>query len=209
MKNYELDYDRKLKIRTIGIREWKDEVHYNRCEPTPFHALDTLFSFYTPPQNSQVVDFGCGRGRVAFYIHNRFDFDVTGIEANDTTFDELLINQRAYQLAFKDKENPIRFEYGLAENYDVQKEDNLFYFFNPFSLTIFKQVIYKIKKSFIEKPRPIDIVIYYPIPAYVRYMSHTKFKLINKIKVPQKKDKLSKFRVYRLLPTETTQENNK
>ena len=39
-------------------------------------------------KSDSVVDFGCGRGRVAFYIHNRFHVPVTGIEANDKTYEE-------------------------------------------------------------------------------------------------------------------------
>ena len=35
--------DKKLGIRTVGIREWNDNnVQYNRYEPTPYKALAKL-----------------------------------------------------------------------------------------------------------------------------------------------------------------------
>ena len=40
-------------------------------------------------RNDKFVDFGCGLGRVAFYVHNRFDIDVTGIEGNYDVYKEL------------------------------------------------------------------------------------------------------------------------
>ncbi|HZJ87013.1 MAG TPA: SAM-dependent methyltransferase [Erysipelothrix sp.] len=202
MKQLELDYDKKLKIRSIGIREWKDELHYNRCEPTPYIALDTLFKHYTPLKDAQLVDFGCGRGRVAFYIHERFDIDTTGVEAGDDTFDELLINHHAYQAHFKDKQEVIRFEYGLAENYDVLKEDNLFYFFNPFSIKIFKEVMENIQASYKKHPRIMDVIVYYPMPAYEHYMRTTDFEIINRIVVPNQSDNLRRFTIYRLKPND-------
>lgn len=201
MNKYEARYDLNLGIRSIGIREWKDETDYNRCEPTPYHALDHLFEYYSLNENDKFVDFGCGRGRVAFYTHNKFNVDVTGVEASDPTFDELLINQKGYQYKNKNTDANLYFEYGYAENYDIKDDDNVFYFFNPFSLTILKKVIRNIKLSYKRVPRKIDIVLYYPIPAYVRYLSHTKFKMINKIDVPNKTDKYQKFRIYRLEET--------
>ncbi|MCK9526616.1 MAG: SAM-dependent methyltransferase, partial [Limnochordia bacterium] len=78
-------YDRELGIRTVGLREWSGQTHYNRYEATPYEALDTLFRSYNVRRHKRVVDFGCGRGRVAFYIHRRFQVPVVGIEANDKT----------------------------------------------------------------------------------------------------------------------------
>ena len=43
------------------------------------------------------MDFGCGRGRVAFYIHNKFHIPVTGIEINDKTYGEALDNKLRYR----------------------------------------------------------------------------------------------------------------
>lgn len=192
--------DRSLGIKTIGIREWGSNIEsYNRYEPTPYGALDTLFQNYKLKDGDQVVDFGCGRGRVSFYIHDQFNIPVTGIENNDKTFEEALDNMDVYMKAKKDDTAPLRFEYGLAEQYPIDTDDNVFYFFNPFSITIFRQVVNNILKSVKQTKRPVDIVLYYPLPEFKKFLQKkTPFKLINKIKVRNDHGKYGKFLIYRL-----------
>lgn len=195
----EVKQDRKLSIRTTGIKEWHHEiVHYNRCESTPYHALEKLFKYYKLDQDDKLVDFGSGRGRVAFYTHNRFHIPVVGIEAQDDVFDEAINNKKRYRQRAKHIEAPIYFEYGLAENYEIKPADNKFYFFNPFSAEIFKEVLNNILASVEEVKREVDIILYYPMPKYKKIIkSHRNFELYNKIKVPNAKDKKEKFLIYR------------
>ncbi|MGI6551564.1 MAG: hypothetical protein ACOX37_00225 [Bacillota bacterium] len=71
--------DKLLGIKTVEIREWKDnKVQYNRYEGTPYKVLEILCENYKFKDIDRVVDFGCGRGRVAFYFHNRFHLPVIG-----------------------------------------------------------------------------------------------------------------------------------
>lgn len=193
-------YDRELHIKTTGIREWKDPtVGFNRCESTPYMALEKLFKSYKLRNTDKVVDFGAGRGRVAFYIHNNFHIPVTGIEVNDRTYDEALNNKKSYRYKAKHINAPIKFKYGLAEHYEVKVTDNKFYFFNPFSIEIFKKVVENILKSAKENNRPVDIILYYPMDEYKEFLrTKTPFKLLNKIKLPGRKDKKEKFLIYRL-----------
>lgn len=191
--------DKLLYIRTTGIREWKDpKVRYNRCESTPYIALDKLFESYKINKNHKIVDFGCGKGRVVFYIHHRFKVPITGIEVNDKTYDEAINNKESYRFREKHIEAPIKFEYGLAEHYKIKPDDNLFYFFNPFSVHIFKKVIKNILNSVEEHNRTIDIILYYPMPEYKEFMKKkTPFILLNKIRVPDINDNRAKFLIYR------------
>src|SRR5699024_1344637 len=116
----EKKYDKELCIRTTGLREWDFGVeNYNRYEATPYMALDKLFQHYKLKETDKVVDFGAGRGRVAFYIHNRFQIPVTGVEANDKTYDEAIKNKESYKYKLEYTKVPIYFEYGLAEHYEV------------------------------------------------------------------------------------------
>src|SRR5699024_1864520 len=119
--------DASLGIRTTGIREWKNEDGpYNRYEATPYQALDKLFKVYKFDKDDQLVDFGCGRGRVSFYIHHHFQIPVTGVENNDKTFDELMDNEDIYLRRNTDIEAPLYFEFGLAENYHIQLTEMFF-----------------------------------------------------------------------------------
>lgn len=196
----EKTFDKHLQIKTVGLREWgKDAYRYNRYEATPYSALEQLTKEYPFEKNDHLVDFGSGRGRVTFYIHNRFNIPVTGIEANDKTFEEALENKKMYRKRRKHLKAPIVFEYALAEQYEVSEEHNKFYFFNPFSIQIFKKVLTNILNSYKRKPRTMDLILYYPLPDFTFYLqNHTPFTMINKIKVIGDHGKYGKFEIYRL-----------
>src|SRR5690625_192227 len=150
----ERKYDRLLGIHTVGIREWREQTNdYNRYEAAPCAALEKFFQAYKMAETDPVVGFGRGRCRVPFCIHHRFHIPVTGIEMNDKTFEEALDNKMRYRQQTKHISAPIHFEYGLAENYEVAMTDNCFYFFNPFSVHIFKKVVQNILHSVREAER--------------------------------------------------------
>jgi SAM-dependent methyltransferase len=190
--------DKLFGIRTVGIREWPDnKIQYNRYEPTPYKALDELAENYRFRDVNKVVDFGCGRGRVAFYLHNRFHLPVTGIEANYKTYEEALQNKAIYRLKAEHIIAPIKFKYGLAQHYKIDKEDNCFYFFNPFSVHIFRKVVYNILRSVEKDRRTVDLIFYYPISEYKEFLTSTPFTMTNEIRVPGGSDKKEKFIIYR------------
>lgn len=190
-------YDRQLGIRTVGLREWDGHNQYNRYEATPYEALERLFQAYRFRKGDRVVDFGCGRGRVTFSIHNRFHVPIVGIEAHDKTYEEALDNKSGYRFKAKDIPAPIKLKYGLAEHYEVKPLDNRFYFFNPFSHVVFKQVMGNIMKSVKETPRTVEVILYYPLPEYKKVLRKHSFQLINKVTVPDAEDAREKFLIYR------------
>jgi len=194
--------DKILGIRTVGMREWAfNKVHYNRYEATPYKALDKLAEDYMFRDVDRIVDFGCGRGRVVFYLHNRFQLPVVGIEANHQTYEEAIENKAVYSLKAKHITAPIEFKYGLAQHYKIDKRDNCFYFFNPFSVHIFRKVVYNILRSVEKDNRTVDLILYYPTHEYKDFLETTPFTIINKIKVPRVIDKKDKFIIYRLNET--------
>jgi SAM-dependent methyltransferase len=192
--------DELLGIRTTGIREWTDDnVQYNRYEGTPYDALDVLSEKYEFRDIDRVVDFGCGRGRVMFYLHNRFHLPVIGIEANQRTYEEALENEASYKSKAKHIAAPIEFRYGLAQHYKVDKRDNCFYFFNPFSVNIFRKVVRNILLSVGKDRRTADLILYYPIREYTDLLEDdTPFALINEIMVPGATDPKDRFMIWRL-----------
>lgn len=193
-------FDEKLAIRTGGIREWRGYSKYNRCESTPYDALEKLFQHYRLREDDRLVDFGLGRGRVAFYIHKKFNVPVTGVELHELTLEEAKENKQRYRekVAYN-LDAPLKFEYGFAENHDIHPEDNKFYFFNPFHVDIFKKVIKNIIKSADEEDKTVDIILYYPVDEYKRFLrEETSFKKINKVRV--NKNRYEKFLIYRYTP---------
>lgn len=198
----ERKFDQLLHVRTTGLREWRKNADlYNRYEATPYAALEKLIQHYKFKKGDQVVDFGSGRGRVSFYIHYHFNIPVIGVENNEVTYEEALYNKALYRQKNKHLKAPIRFEFGLAENYEIQPEDNVFYFFNPFSVSIFKQVVHNILYSVQKKKRTVDIILYYPLPEFKKFLKkETPFKLINKIRAYSSHGNYGKFLIYRFSP---------
>ncbi|MFJ7935385.1 class I SAM-dependent methyltransferase [Sporosarcina sp. NPDC096371] len=180
------DYDRLLRIKTVGTREWLDQSsHYNRYEATPYSALDELFCDYVLERTDGIVDFGCGKGRLAFYLHNRFEVSVIGIEMSAQLYQEALENLASYRQKAKRVGGSIRFECCLAEDYVVESEDNRFYFFNPFSIQIFGRVVDNILCSVEQQKRAVDIILYYPTAEYIDFLEEgTPFELLKEVRVP-------------------------
>jgi len=181
----EKEYDKELQIKTTGIREWlTSSVHHNRYEATPYFALDGLFSEYELQKSDVVVDFGCGKGRLPFYIHNRLKTAVVGVEVSDILYQEALQNLANYMRKRKIAKSSIRFECVLAEQYIIRPEDNKFYFFNPFSVIIFGKVLDNILLSVEKEKRVVDVILYYPTAAYMQYInSKTPLKLFQEVRL--------------------------
>lgn len=197
---YERKLDRELNIKTEGVREWtelENLVIYNRTESTPYQALDQLFKFYELRENSNLLDVGCGTGRVAFYVHNKFGIPVTGIELNDLTYHDLINNLHSYLEAQSRHKSPIRFNQEYAEEYQILPAQNLFYFFNPFSIKVFVQVVRNIEQSLFEHPRAVDLILYYPMPDFQQFMeTKTIFDRKGSIHLDMLDDEYEKFIVY-------------
>lgn len=191
--------DELLGIRTAGTREWNNKTQYNRYEPTPYKALDVLFDNYKFDGVTRVVDFGCGRGRVAFSIHNRFQLPVIGIEANNKTYEEALENLVNYKMKAGHIITPIEFKYGHAQHYNIEKADNCFYFFNPFSVHIFGKVVNNILRSVEKYQRTVELILYYPFPEYIDFLRATPFTMVKEIEVPGATDIREIFVILRLI----------
>lgn len=196
----EILYDRVLNIKTNGIREWPEkEYEYNRYEATPYFALEKLFKQVKINPNDKFVDFGCGLGRVAFYVHNRFKIDVTGLEANQAVYKELKLNYIKYKKTAQNNNAKLEFKYVLAQDYPVGDDDNIFYFFNPFSTSIFEMVVQNILKSYEKNNREIKIILFYPIKQYHKFLVHrTPIELISEVQISDEDIEHDKFHIYQL-----------
>lgn len=108
-----------------------------------------------------------------------------------------LENKKTYN-GNKDK---IHFVNCKAEDYLVSKEENVFYFFNPFSPEIFHAVINRILDSFEKYPRTITLILYYPEDDTVFYLErHTTFERMDEIAASDAvyKDRRERFCLYRI-----------
>lgn len=182
----EQDHDRLLRIKTEGIREWQHQsAHYNRYEATPYMALETLFDEYDCNSTDRFVDFGCGKGRFPFYVHHHLHSSVTGIEMSGQLYQEAMDNVSKYMERAKPSRASLQFERCLAEEYKIDSAENRFYFFNPFSIQIFRKVVSNILLSVESHPRSVDIILYYPTVDYIKFLETSSFfELLKEVKIP-------------------------
>lgn len=191
--------DKKLNIKTSGDQKgFLKSVHHNRYEPTPYEAMDSLFNEYQLKARDNIVDFGCGKGRLNFYINYVFNASAVGVEANEVLYYEAIENKNGYLRNFKNRAEKIHFQCCLAEEYKISPVDNRFYFFNPFSIQIFMNVINNIMISAEKYERGVDIILYYPSEDYIFYLeTQTPFELKKEIKLPDKNPN-ERFLIYRM-----------
>lgn len=195
------DYDNLLYIKTTNTGVRTDQSpHYHHYEATPYSIIHALFEDYKLNQTDSFVDYGSGKGRLLFYVHHLFGTTVTGVEMNEYLHKQTKKNKEKY-LKKAQKKGGIRLECCLAEEYTVKETDNVFYFFNPFSVQIFMKVINNILNSFDRQHREIDIILYYPSTVYIHYLERsTSFKLLQEVKVPglYNINENERFLIYRL-----------
>ena len=155
----EREWDKRLHIRTVG-REDEDNPHYSPYEPTPYTVLRRLADSGHICRRDHLLDYGCGKGRVAFYMASVIGCRVTGIDHSRKLIDMAVENRRASGLGDR-----VILKCCLAEQYAVQDE-NAFFFFNPFSVKVFEGVVRKLAAKGIGK-----LILYYPSEDYVNCLN--------------------------------------
>ena len=162
MNQNEQTWEHLLKIKTSGRDDSEaDPCHYP-YEPTPYSVLERLANSEYIGKRNVLIDYGCGKGRVDFFLSYQLRCKTIGVE-----YDE-----RLYKAALRNKEAAVsgrtaEFVLANAERYMVPTEVDRFYFFNPFSLEILKHVLGKILASYYEKIREMKLFFYYPSDEYV------------------------------------------
>lgn len=180
-------FEKLLHIKTSGNQKgFSQSFHYHRYEPTPYEALEALFQHYEVKDTDRIVDFGCGKGRLNFYIHYLFHATVIGIEMNKMFYQDAIENRNHFLKKIKSKEESIQFYCCLAEEYVIHPLDNRFYFFNPFSIQIFMRIIKNILLSAEESAREMELVLYYPSEDYIYFLDNrSPFQMKTEIKLPE------------------------
>ena len=195
-------YEKLLNIKTAGEQKiFNESLHYNRYEPTSYYALEILSKQYKFSEEDSIIDFGCGKGRLNFYINHFSSSNVTGIEMNNFFYKEAMDNKRNYIKKHNKKQDKTNFLNCYAEEYSISSSDNKFYFFNPFSVQIFMKVIGNILISVEKYERAVDVILYYPSDDYVYFLeNNTPFVLYDEIRLPDlyDVDPRQVFLVYRL-----------
>ena len=194
-------YEELLNIKTLYTNDLESaSIHYNGYEPTSYEDLNNFFIEYELKERDSIIDFGSGKGRLNFYLNYQFKCNVIGIEMNEDFHKQALINKERYLEKYDIKQDKINFICALAQEYEIKKADNKFYFFNPFSVNIFMQVLDNILGSIYQFKRGADIILFYPADEYIFFLEkYTLFSLVKEVKLSGfKYDKRERFVVYRM-----------
>jgi SAM-dependent methyltransferase len=180
------DYDKLLNVKTEGDQKgFNKSLHYHRYEATPYRALEKLFSHYELKGSDRIVDFGCGKGRLIFYINHFFNATVTGVEMSERLYQEAEENRMGYLAKYNNRHSQIHLHCCLAEEYRIDPNENRFYFFNPFSIQVFMNVVNNILVSVEKSGREVDLVLYYPSEDYIYFLENdTSFELKEEVILP-------------------------
>ena len=161
----DLKWDKLLNIRTTGRDDSRADQYRYPYEPTPYSVLERLaVSGYITKKN-KLVDYGCGKGRVGFYLSYQTRCRSVGIE-----YDERIFQDAESNLERSVSGRRTEFECRNGESYQPPADADRFYFFNPFSVELFRKVLGRIRSSYYENPREILLFFYYPSDEYVAFL---------------------------------------
>ena len=165
MTDREKEWDKLLQIQTTGRDDSNSDEYRYPYEPTPYSVLERLAGSGLLGPEDVVLDYGCGKGRVGFFLSNRAGVKTIGIEYDTRIYERALENQKSAAPGVKADFALVR-----AEEYAVPPEVTGCYFFNPFSVEILHKVMARILESYYEDPREIFLFFYYPSDEYISYL---------------------------------------
>ena len=165
MTENSVKWDKLLKIKTSGRDDSRSDQYRYPYEPTPYSVLERLAGSGYIRKNNRLLDYGCGKGRVDFFLSYQTRCRSVGVE-----YDE-----RIYETACENKRHAVsgsrtEFVMGSAENYAVPVDVDRVFLFNPFSVEILRKVMARIEDSYYDNPREIQLFFYYPSDEYISYL---------------------------------------
>lgn len=158
----EIHWDKTLSIRTSGRDDSRADQFRYPYEPTPYSVLERLANTGLIRKGNVLLDYGCGKGRVDFFLSRQTRCRAIGIEYDERIWQKAEENRNSG--SFVDK---VSFVCMNAREFNVPVDVDRIYFFNPFSVEILQRVLARIRDSYYESMREILLFFYYPSEEYV------------------------------------------
>ena len=129
----EIRWDKLLHIQTMGRDDSNSDQYRYPYEPTPYSVLERLANTGYIRKNNTLLDYGCGKGRVDFFLSYQTRCRSIGIE-----YDE-----RIYQKAVENKDKAVSggrtsMELANAEIFAVPENADRMYFFTIRQMNIYR-----------------------------------------------------------------------
>lgn len=161
----EQQWDKLLKIKTSGRDDTKSDCFRYPYEPTPYAVLERLANSGFIRKQDVVLDYGCGKGRVDFFLAYQTRAHCVGVEYDERIIAVARENQNTAVSAGR-----VEILLGNAETFPVPEKVNRIFFFNPFSVEILQTAMARILESYYEKPREMLLFFYFPSTEYISYL---------------------------------------
>ncbi len=165
MKQAEQQWDKLLKIKTSGRDDTKSDCFRYPYEPTPYVVLERLANSGFIRKKDVVLDYGCGKGRVDFFLAYQTGAHCIGVEYDERIIAVARENKNAAVSA-----NKVEILLGNAETFPVPEQVNRCYFFNPFSVEILQTAMTRVLESYYANPRELLLFFYFPSPEYIAWL---------------------------------------
>ena len=162
-------FDRRYGVQSDGWAAVSDldvvgdnKEHGQNCQPIKPLAFSSAMATFDIPREGVFVDFGSGAGRALMMaVLSGFD-RVVGVEfardicplaeRNLDIFRERTGRQFGSRILNLD-----------ATTYDIEDDDQVFFFYNPFGRSVLESVLTNIRRSYESTPRPIHVVYGRPL----------------------------------------------
>jgi SAM-dependent methyltransferase len=167
MHDLEVELDRFLKIKTNGRDDSASTPTNYPYEATPYSVLQTLANSGYINKRDKIIDFGCGKGRVDFYLAYSVKAKMIGVEFDPRLYNSALKNSQTAISSAR-----VSFVNCDACDYVIDFDVTGAYFFNPFNLEVLECVINNLRRSKNENDREIKLFFYYPSKQYLEYLNN-------------------------------------
>jgi len=177
MGKTEQQWDKYLKIDTVKHDTADADEYRFAYEPTPYPVLGLLADHGYVGKTNYLLDYGCGKGRAVFYLSYLTKCRAVGLEYN-----ERILKAARYNKASAVSGKHVELVHSDAGAFEVPADVDRCFFFNPFSVEIFRKVYAKVLDSWYEKPREILFFFYYISDDYLEFIyGHTELRLCEEI----------------------------
>lgn len=137
---YETEAEKKYNIQTAGVKpsQSKDFFHYQGAN---YWVLEILLKESIGLSSNNIfIDIGCGKGRVCFVAEKVGYKKVIGIDLDAELIQNAIDNGHKIN-------SRVEFINCNALDYNFNNREAVYFLFNPFSESILKQVLIKIKEN--------------------------------------------------------------
>lgn len=161
----ENDWEKLLKIKTTGRDDTNSDTYRYPYEPTAYAVLERLANEGYICKKNTLLDYGCGKGRVDFFLSYQTKCKSIGVEYDEHIFERAMVNKENSVSGAK-----VTLINSDAKEYTVSDAVDRIFFFNPFSTELLGTVLSNIYDSYYRKPREMLLFFYYPSDEYISFL---------------------------------------